>query len=329
MPEGIFAEGIEAMRSDPQRREARLQRVSLYIALCHLIGCEVWLDVEAPQCDTNQYCVGLLGRGFTCNEAGICIPPRTSGAAGVGVTGSGSEMKPQLPARWACATDKRGDFVANPDKTVTVRMDAVDLNTLRVPDGLVATACAPADFGCDAPVIESARPGSDGFFEFNLPYGWEGYLTFNAPNVVPGLLVNNRPFLDSQTTSGPALLTVKAEKDLADHAGRPLVPGTGVAIFEVRDCNDSPGDGVTFDLVGDQGPFYFDGALPARSLKATIISNLLAAGREARAVAGFDNIPPSYTTFHARLASSGDEIASITIPIRADTITYVRLSAGY
>jgi hypothetical protein len=208
-------------------------------------------------------------------------------------------------------------------------MDAVDLSTLRVPDGLVATACAPTDFGCDAPVIENARPGSDGFLEFNLPYGWEGYMTFNAPNMVPGLLMYNRPFLDSQTTSGPALLTVKAERDLADHAGRPLVPGTGVAIFEVRDCNDSPGDGVTFDPVGDQGPFYFDGALPARSLKATIISNLLAAGREPRAVAGFNNIPPSYPTFHARLASSGDVIASITIPIRADTITYVRLSAGY
>ena len=60
-----------------------------------------------------------------------------------------------------------------------------------------------------------------------------------------------------------------------------------------------------------------------------MISNLLGAGRESRAVAGFQNIPPSYTTFHARLASSGEEIASVTIPIRADTITYVRLHAGY
>jgi hypothetical protein len=60
-----------------------------------------------------------------------------------------------------------------------------------------------------------------------------------------------------------------------------------------------------------------------------MISNLLAAGRESRAVAGFGNLPPSYTTFHARLASNGEEIASVTIPIRADTITYVRLYAGY
>jgi hypothetical protein len=309
-------------------RKPILQSVSWCLALCHLLGCEVWLDVEAPQCATSKDCVGLLGRGFTCNEAGVCVAPRAKGAAGEG-TETDAAMRTQLPARWACANEKRGDFVANPDKTVKIRMDAVDLNTLRVPDGLVATACAPADFGCDAPVIENATPGSDGFFEFNLPYGWEGYMTFNAPNMVPGLLANNRPFLESQTTSGPALLTIKAEKDLAEHAGHPLVPGTGVAIFEVRDCNDSPGDGVTFDRVADQDPFYFDGALPARNVMATMISNLLAAGRESRAVAGFGNLPPSYLTFHARLAASGDEIASVTIPIRADTITYVRLYAGY
>ena len=325
----MSVEGIGAMKSRRHRREALLQSVSLCFALCHLLGCGAWLDVDVPQCDTDKGCVGLLGRGFTCNEAGVCVPPRASGTAVEAVTGSGSETKTQLPERWACVNDKRGDFVANPDKTVKIRMDAVDLNTLRVPDGLVATACSPADFGCDSPVIENAMPGSDGFFEFNLPYGWEGYMTFDAPNVVPGILATNRAYLDSQTTSGPALLTVKAEQDLADHAGHPLEPGTGVAIFEVRDCNDSAGDGVTFDPVADQLPFYFDGALPARNLTATMISNLLAAGRESRAVAGFDNIPPSYTTFHARLAASGEEIASVTIPIRADTITYVRLYAGY
>jgi hypothetical protein len=325
----MSVEEIGAMRSRPQRREALLQSVSLCFALCHLAGCGAWLDVDVPQCNTSKDCVGLLGRGFTCNEAGVCVPPSASGTAVEAVTGSGSETKPQLPARWVCVNDKRGDFVANSDKTVKIRMDAVDLNTLRVPDGLVATACSPTDFGCDAPVIENAMPGSDGFFEFTLPYGWEGYLTFNAPNVVPGLLATNRAYLDSQTTSGPALLTVKAEQDLAEHAGYPLEPGTGVAIFEVRDCNDSPGDGVTFDPVADLVAFYFDGALPARTLTATMRSNLLAAGREARAVAGFANIPPSYTTFRARLASTGEEIASVTIPIRADTITYVRLYAGY
>lgn len=317
------------MKCRRQRRAALLQHVSLYFVLCQLVGCEAWLDVDVSQCNTDKDCVGLLGRGYTCNKAGICLAPSGSSMEAVtGTAGSGSETNNQLPQRWICANDEMGNFVPNPDKTLKIRMDAVDLNSLRVPNDLVATACNPTDFGCDSPLIENATPGSDGFFEFNVPYGFEGYWTFNAPNMVPGLLALSRPYLESQTTSGPALLSVKAEQDLADHSGYPLEPGTGVAIFEVRDCNDSAGDGVTFDPVDDLTPFYFDGALPARNLTATMISNLLGAGREPRAVAGFTNIHESYTTFHARLASSGEEIASVTIPIRADTITYIRLFPG-
>jgi hypothetical protein len=289
----------------------------------------MWVDVDVPQCKTSKDCVGLLGRGYTCATGGFCVAPDAGTSTSTGMLNNAVASPPQLPARWACANAMKGDFVSDPDKTVTIRMDAVDLNSLRVPKGLVSTACNPTDFGCDTPVISDASPGSDGFFEFELPYGFEGYLTFNAPDIVPALSMTNRPYLESTTTSGPALLTMMSQKDLADHSGYPLEPGLGVAIFEMRDCNDTAGDGITFDPLGDQVPFYFDGALPARSVKATMISNLLAAGREARAIAGFSNLEPSYLSFQARLASNGMEIANITIPIRADEITYVRVYAGY
>ena len=314
------------MGGDRQSRFPLLQRSGLCLALSGLLGCEVWLDVDVPQCKTNKDCVGLLGRGYTCATGGVCIAPDAGNTSPSPDAGGG---QPQLPARWACVNDMKGDFVSDPDRTITVRMDAVDLNTLRVPPGLVSTACNPTDFGCDTPVVEDAQPGSDGFLEFELPYGWEGYLTFSAPDIVPALSMTNKPYLESQTTSGPALLTFKSQMELAEHAGNPLDPALGVVIFEVRDCNDTAGDGISFDPVGDEMPFYFDGALPARTLKATLISNLLAAGRESRAVAGFANLPPSYMSFQARLASNGMEIATVTAPIRAGEITYVRLFAGY
>jgi hypothetical protein len=293
----------------------------------------VWVDVDVPQCKTSKDCVGLLGRGYTCATGGYCVAPDASTSpstsSSTGMLNNAVASPPQLPARWACANEMKGDFVGDPDRTVTVRMDAVDLNSLRVPKGLVATACNATDFGCDTPVVSDATPGQDGFFEFELPFGFEGYLTFNAPDIVPGISITNRPFLESTTTSGPALLTMMSQKDLADHSGYPLEPGLGVVIFEMRDCNDTAGDGITFDPVGDNPPFYFDGALPVRGLKATMISNLLAAGREARAIAGFSNLEPSYLNFQARLASNGMEIANVTIPIRADEITYVRVYAGF
>jgi hypothetical protein len=295
------------------------------LVLCGPLGCEMWLAVDVPQCKTNKDCVGLLGRGYTCASDGVCMPPE---AAPSSAKPDAGESAPRLPARWACAADSKADFVSDPDKKITLRMDAVDLNTLRVPSGLVATACNATDFGCNTPVVTDATPGDDGFLEFEVPYGWEGYLMFNAPNIVPAISLTNKPYLASQTTSGPALLTFKSKQDLSEHSGMRLEPGKGVVIFEMRDCNDMAGDGIIFDPAGDQLPFYFDGALPANTVKATMVSNLLAAGRESRAVAGFANLPPSYMSFQARLASSGAEIVNVTVPIRADEITYVRVYAG-
>jgi len=315
------------MRSERQSWLRLSQRLGLSLAFCALFACEVWLDVDLPQCETHKDCVGLLGRGYTCGTDGVCLPPEAPASANK--PDAAAAAMPQLPPRWACAKSTKGDFVSDPDKKITVRMDAVDLNTLRVPSGLVATACNPADFGCDTPVVANTSPGADGFLELEVPYGWEGYLLITAPNIVPAISLSNKPYLETQTTSGPALLTLKSKQDLSDHSGISLEPGLGIAIFEMRDCNDMAGDGITFDPIADQTPFYFDGALPARTLKATMVSNLLAAGREARAVAGFVNLPPSYMSFQARLASNGAEIAYVTIPIRADTITYVRVYTGY
>ena len=304
---------------------AKLQRLGLCLALCGLSACEVWLDVDAPQCKTNNDCVGLFGRDYTCGGSGVCVAPQAA---------DGGTNKPDLPARWACANDMKGDFIDDPDKTVTIRMDAVDLNTLKVPEDIKAVACSPTDWDCGDPVLKDVMPGADGFFSFDLPYGFEGIIKFTAPNIVDSISKTNRPYLESVTTSGPAVLTLDARDDLANHAGHPIEPGTGVAILEIRDCADNAGDGINFDnLVQDDGveetPFYFDGALPSRTLTATTISNLLGAGREPRAVAGFSNLKPGFPSFTARLDSNKAEIAKIVVPIFEDTTTYVRVYAGY
>jgi hypothetical protein len=298
-----------------------IRRFGFVLALPSLIGCEVWLDVENAQCKTTADCTALLGRDYTCGPGGVCVAPVTKDA------GTGS--KPTLPTRWACVNDEPSNFIENPDATVTVRMDAVDLDTLKVPPGITASACLPTDLDCSSPVLSNLTPGDDGFFEMTLPYGFEGYLTFTAPGFVPGLSFTNKPFLADVSTSGPAMVSQSSLTDIADHAGDPIVDGTGVAIVEMRDCGDNAGDGVSFDPVGDQTAFYFDGALPARGLTATTLSNLLGAGRESRAVGGFSNLPaPGYSSLQARLPSNQVVVGHITVQIRSNYITYVKMYAG-
>jgi hypothetical protein len=287
-----------------------------------LSGCEILLNVDATQCKTDQTCVQLLGRGFTCDPTGVCMKPVEKDAGG------DADVRAPLPARWQCLREPLKTFVPDSSKSVSIRMDVVDFNTLMPAKDMTASACNQADTECSTPVDGNLMPGTDGFFQFDLPYGFEGYFTFNAPGFVPGYSFANRPWLENVTESGPALATADTLDQISDHAGMPADPTKGLAIIEIRDCNDGPGDGVTFEPIGDATPFYFDGALPARDLTATIVSTQLAAGRQPRAVGGFSNLPATYSTIIAKLPS-GDVVGSITIPIQASYITYLRMNAGY
>jgi hypothetical protein len=299
-----------------------IRRFGLLLALPSLIGCEVWLDVENPQCKTTADCTALLGHNYTCGPGGVCLAPVTKDAGA-------DPSKPPLPVRWACAYDDPTTFIEAPDQTVTIRMDAVDLDTLKVPPGIALNACLPTDSDCSAPILSGVQPGSDGFFALTLPYGFEGYFIFTAPGFVPGLSFTNKAYIQDVSTSGPAMVSLSSLNDIADHAGDPIMDGTGVAIVEMRDCGDNAGDGVSFDPTDDQTAFYFDGALPARGLSATTLSNLLGAGRESRAVAGFSNLPaPGYSTLQARLPNNNVVVGHLTVQILPNYITYVKMYAG-
>jgi hypothetical protein len=295
----------------------------LALVVTSLFGCEAWLDVDATQCSRNADCVGILGRGYTCEKSGLCVAPSEPDA---GKEDAGEVS--QLPARWACVTDPPKNFIPDPDRLVTVRLDSVDLNSLKVPADLRASACLPSDVECSSPIVKDISPGTDGFLEFTVPHGFEGFLTFTSSTTVPAISFSNRPFLDNLTTSGPTLSSPKSLDDIATHSGYPNDSSRGVAIIEVRDCNDRAGDGVAFDPVADEMPFYFDGALPARGLPATTVSNLIGAGREPRAVGGFSNLEPGYVTFEARLEKTGESVGRVTVQIRAGWMTYVRIYSG-
>jgi hypothetical protein len=300
-------------------------RVSISLVGIMLTGCQLWLDVDAPQCSTNTFCESAVGEGSSC-KAGVCTRPEL-GSADSGAPDA-SDLPP-LPARWACIREPKKDFILDPDKTVKLRMDVVDIISMRVPSGLVAQACTPGDVECERPVAADVKPGSDGFLEFTLPYGFQGFITVQAPDYVPGLSYDNKPYTENVTTSGPAIITPAVLSAIAANSGMAADPNLGLAFVEIRDCNDAPGDGVSLEKIGDATPFYFDGALPSRDLQATAVSNQLGAGREPRAIAGFSGLQSGYSTLKATLPETGEVVSTLTVQVRTGHITYVRMRAEY
>jgi hypothetical protein len=291
-------------------------------AMClALSGCELWLNVDIAQCTTDKRCIELLGLDYTCGPAGTCVSSHVESVT--------ADPGSALPARWACIDDPPKSYVPKSDKTIHIRMSVVDFATLEVPDALSGDACSPSDVGCDTPVVGDVTASTDGYFDFDLPYGFQGFFRFTSSSFVPGFMYTNRPWLQSETASGPSMISPKGLKDLIEHAATGDDPSRGVAIIESRDCNDVAGAGVSFENGRNDQPFYFDGALPSRDLEATTESTVLGAGRERRAVGGFSNLQPGYATFVARLASTGDEIGKVTTQIRGGYLSYMRIYPGY
>jgi hypothetical protein len=286
-------------------------------------GCRLWIDVDEPQCKNDGACVALLGDGATCDSDGVCEAGSESGAI--------SQASSSLPGRWSCVSNRAPAVALDPDKKLRVRMDVVDVTTLRVPPGLKAAACMANDIDCARPVVRSVAPGGDGFMEFELPFGFQGFFTLDAPDYVPALAYSNRPYTESTTTRGPPVITLGALDTLAANSGMQSVAADrGLIFLEIRDCDDVAADGVTFKGPGDETPFYFEGSLPNPDLDVTAISNQLSAGREPRAVGGFSNVEPgSNKMFQAILPNSGEVVSRVTVQIVAAHITYVRMRAGY
>jgi hypothetical protein len=293
-----------------------------------LTGCEVWLDVDTPQCKTSKDCVGLLGRGYTCGSGGVCLKPTVSKKVDAGAD---AHKAAPLPARWACLDQPPEPIAPDRNKTVKVRFDVVDFTTLQPPPQLTADACGPSDVECAQPLLAGVKPDADGFFDLKLPYAFQGFFKFRAPNIVPAFSYTNRTFTDDISFAGPSLVSPATLMDIAAHSSISVDTTLGVGIIEITDCDGNAADGVHFDNKNapDNLAFYFDGALPARDLQATTISTALGAARAPRAVGGFSNLQAGYVTFEATLLTTGTFVGQVTVQIRNGFMTYMRIYPGY
>lgn len=299
----------------------------MFLAWLTLGGCQLLLDVDSTQCERDADCTGLLGRGYTCASTGICKRDAVSSP------GPMADAGPQLAARWACVEEEpMKPPVVNVSERVSVIFDVLDFTTLEPPAGLTVRACGPTDVSCLTPLQEDVRPDEDGFVMLELPRGFTGFYEIDAPGFLPGLSVGNRPMSEDTTFQGPTMVSPRAQADLAMLGGEMIDATRGTVVVEVVDCDGGPGDGVRVEMKDeeDQHAFYFEGALPDRQLSATVVTHALGRpGGEPRAVAGFSNVKPNYVTFVATLLRPERVVSTFAAQVRAGSITFIRMQAGY
>ena len=302
-------------------------KISLLYPACLILGgCQLLLDVDASQCERDTDCVGLLGRGYVCAPSGVCRRPMTTTPPPVD-----RDAGPVLPERWACLDDEPAAApVPDESRRVEIKFDVVDFKDPVTPPGVVVSVCAQTDVGCTDPVIDNVVPDAEGYVTFDLAYGFIGFYKIDAPGFVPGLSFSNRPVTEDTSYHGPVLVSTATQLDLAKFGGEMIDEGLGTVVVEITDCDGNAGDGVRLEMESDeQHAFYFEGPLPDRQIEATVVTTALGRGRAERAVGGFSNVKPNYVTFVATLLEPERRFKPFAAQVRAGSITFVRLQAGY
>jgi hypothetical protein len=301
------------------------RRPSIYVPLAWLLalvpglsGCEVLVDVDEPQCRSDDQCSDLLGPGYTCNGDGVCAKPVST-----------------LPAQWQCITQTPPSIVPKAEE-ITATMLVVDLGKFTVPAGLTGDVCESGDIGCMDPITVGIKPNASGYMDMTVPHAFDGYFVFRSPEHVPGFSVTNKPYTETRAENGLSLVTPAKRMSLVSGSGIATEAERGIAIIETVDCDNKPGERIVLsaktrdenDELVDATPFYFDGGLPSRTVGSTRLSPGLSAAGEKRAVGGFSNLAQGYVEFTAKL-ETGEFVASKTTQIRDGWITYLLLHAGY
>ena len=337
LPGGEVAEDVSGSRQNKgphaahQARFSRWDRVKCVwlAALCiPVLGCQVILDVEGEQCESDRDCVGLFGRSFVCTADRVCIDESDIQAPEEDAGGL-----PPLPDNWACLREPRRMVVPQNGRTVSIRFAVTDFVELTVPEGLTAKACESRDIDCENPVIDNVMPDSEGFIEFeNLPHGWQGYSLVSAPNYVDSLIFTNRPYTEDTMPDGPTVLTPKQLMDIAKGGNEAIDMTKGIAILTVYDCDGAAAPGVRFeqdDTENEEPAFYFSSTLPDRNRPSTTVTTQLTRSRVPLAVGGFSHIEPGYVTMVAILDETDDEVGRMIVQVRPLTMTFVEINAGY
>ena len=290
---------------------------------CALLGCQLLVKLDKHQCESDAFCVELLGEDFACNSAGVCESTYDPDAG------------PKLPAHWACLDNNlsTSDFTVATGADSTLMMDliALDHATRAVNMETVARSCRADDPSCDDPIEDQLTPDAEGYIHFqSLPVPFSGHMEFEIPGLLPLHFSINRPVLSDYKGFAGASISLATQMGLADRALDDVDFESGSVIMLLSDCNGDPAVDVRViqpDGLGSKA-FYFDGPFPDQGLESSVISTSISDDGSPLAVGGFFNLPAGPVALEVRLAETDHLVSSFKVNIRNESISAVKVLPG-
>jgi hypothetical protein len=305
-------------------------------------ACTLLVPLDAQQCSTNEDCLGRGGpfAGAVCSENHVCVVPGVD-AGDEDVADAGPDTADAHRGPWDCIDDPPQASTAATLHGTVVLFNALkpittagqidggsdfDPVTYTPVPGLTLRACNALDPLCGNPVAGPAVSNEAGAARLDVLQNFNGLFQIRGDNFLPSALYPGSLLAGATEETYPSAVLGKNDVALLAAAiGVPLQTdpdaGVGHAFFQVYDCFDHTGPGVSFTMDTDGGSqtvqWYTKNELPSTTATET---DRLGAG-------GAVNVPVGGLTVHATLNETHRELglANVVISPASTTFTWIRV----
>jgi hypothetical protein len=280
---------------------ASLGRVAAAAAVLVMAGCTLSVDANRKQCSVDGDCAD---RGFAET---VCIDSLCRTAP-----------PPPPPPEWSCINNPPPQS-APTGSTFKVKTRATNIanSALGVKQAQVRV-CGGTDPGCSAPLFAPVIADDQGNVEFTVGANFAGYAEFSAEGYMSTLYFFSPPVRQDLNITSVQMAPPGVAGALTSLLQVELIPGRGLMLINVFNCNGLAAQGITFrspTAVSDTVTFYADGSFPVKDLVET----------QASGYGGFVNMPVSSAQLYAHLAATGQQLLKSVALVRADTLTIARM----
>lgn len=288
--------------------------------------------VEATTCANDAACLQYLGCNFrVCNpndyaclmRCGVQFDAAAKAALAVqSKAASSCSAECRLNTNWDCA-GKRSWPYSIESKSMAISQRIQDLVSGKRLAGAAVKACGNGDPGCSMPV-STTTTDDHGLFSMtvysNAPGSiFNGYFEVTGAGVYPSLLVIFPSIVGDMPATAdtfvysliPSAVTVEAvAKEVLEIA---IEPDRGLLFVTMIDCLSFLGTGVQLEVSSADDrtttTYLLDG-IPSKEPQQAV---------EGLAVVW--NVPPGKAEIVGKLASTGEVVGRVTVPVRAGYMT--------
>jgi hypothetical protein len=256
------------------------------------------------------------GGGGSSSTGGASSTPASSGGSCYLITEGASSGGSSGVANWACL-DRPCWASPGAATTFTQNLTIKNISTQAVLPGATVKVCAQADVACASPSQTLTTP-ANGLVVLDLPItpgvGFDGLIEVTGAGAVPTLYKAHPPLVPGGVDRNLFVFNQSAFDLFTALAGIQVNAARGHVALVANDCGMNTVAGVSFAAsTADAGTTR---TYTRNNIPATMETQTDAAGG-----GGFINLPVGEASFTATRAMDMRALGTITLPVRAGTVT--------